>query len=169
MVKFIFILSSLIVFNSCHKKLNPENKVSKLQELNLSTTDKKYIDENGWIKMSDINIKDLVNELNVENSSTNKLHLLTTIGQTDENWISESDLPFLISKIDSKLQAKCIKRAISSSIPNPENMTIGNQVISIIEAYRKNEPYPNALYICEIYDIQKVEEIRKWWRLKNDN
>jgi hypothetical protein len=166
MVKLIFLFSLLIVFNSCQKKINPENKESKLQDLNLSTTDKKYIDENGWIKMSDINVKDFVNELKVKNNSDNKLNLLITIGQTDENWISESDLPFLISKIDSKEKAKCINQAISSFLPNPENMTIGNQVISIIEAYRKNEPYPNALYICEIYDIQKIEEIRQWWKLK---
>ena len=56
---------------------------------------------------------------------------------------------------------------ISSFIPDSKNMTIGNQVISIIEAYRKKEPYPNGIYICEIYDKEKVTEILEWWKQKN--
>lgn len=55
---------------------------------------------------------------------------------------------------------------ISSFIPDSKNMTIGNQAISIIEAYRKNEPFPNEIYICEIYDEKKIDEILEWWKQK---
>ena len=42
-------------------------------------------------------------------------------------------------------------------------MTLGNQVISIRESYRKNELYANEIYVCQIYDLAKVNEILKWW------
>ena len=136
---------------------------------NLETVEKEYWDytqKNGFLTMSDINVNQLLTKLEVKNEQKNELNILTTIGQTESDWLTDNDLEYLISKIQSDQPAKCINRMISSFIPDSKNMTIGNQVISIIEAYRKKEPYPNELYICEVFDKNKVREILEWWKEK---
>ena len=86
-----------------------------------------------------------------------------------KKWINDIDLAYLITKINSKEKAKCVYRMISSLIPDSKNMTIGNQVISIIESYRTKEPYPNEICICITYDQNKVNEILTWWEQKRDD
>ncbi|MFD0992825.1 hypothetical protein [Tenacibaculum geojense] len=126
---------------------------------------KKYPSKNNYIKMSEVNVKTLIDILKTKNHD--KLNILTTIGQTKTNWLNQNDLEYLISKINSKEKSKCIVRDISSFIPKSTHMTIGNHVISIIESYRKKEPYPNHLYICKTYDKEKIDEILEWWKTKN--
>lgn len=148
---------------SCQWKSKPE-EIKDYETLEKEL--QKHTDENGWIKMSEISVKEFVAQLKIEKENTHGLNLLSTIGQTNNNWITNSDLVFLISKIESTEKSKCVMRVISSNIPNPKNMTIGNQVISIIDSYRQNQPYPNGLTVCESYDEGKVNEIRTWWTEK---
>jgi len=168
MNKSISILILAILFVSCQNKSNTKNQKLKLENLEVKEKEhQKYTDKNGWIRMSEITVVEFITELKVENKNSIELNILSTIGQTDKNWITTTDLKFLISQIDSKEKAKCVNRSISSFIPDSKNMTIGNQAISIIESYRQNEPFPNGLYICKIYDLEKRNEIQKWWKLKN--
>ncbi|WP_308993439.1 hypothetical protein QLS71_011710 [Mariniflexile litorale] len=164
MNKSIFILILVLLLVSCKENSKEHNAI--INDFEIAENEyQKYTQENGWIRMSEITVKEFITELKFGND--NELNILSTIGQTDKNWITNSDLKFLISQIESKEKAKCVNRVISSFIPDPKNMTIGDQVISIIEAYRKNEPYPNELYICESYDKEKVNEILEWWKQKN--
>ncbi len=164
MNKSTFILILVLLLVSCKENSKEHNVI--INDLEIAEKEyQKYTEENGWIRMSEITLKEFITELKIENN--NGLNILSTIGQTDKNWITNSDLKFLISQIESKEKAKCVNRVISSFIPDSKNMTIGNQVISIIEAYRKNEPYPNEIYICEIYDTEKIKEILEWWKEKN--
>jgi len=169
MKKIILFLILIFILNSCQTNRKADGLIAKEKEqIGIKKADKKHLDQNGFIKMSEINVKEFLNELIIDETRKNQINLLTTIGQTDKNWLNIKDLEFLVSKVESNEKAKCVNRAISSFLPNPENMTIGNQAISIIESYRQNEPYPNALYICEIYDAEKRNEIRKWWNSKKN-
>ena len=143
------------------KKYNGTSSGSELLESKMNDS---IIDTNGFLKIEDISVKELLSVLVREDGQKGNVNILTTIGQTKADWLNEKDLEFLISKIESKQESKCINRVISSFIPNSEKMTIGNQAISIIEAFRKNLPYPNELYVCEIYGPEKIAEIKKWWK-----
>ena len=127
----------------------------------------KYYFRKNKTNMSKISVRGFVNKLKANTKDNDKLDLLVTIGQTDNSWISDNDLEFLVSKINSKVKAKCINRLISSLIPDSKNMTLGNQIISIIESYRNNETYPNEICVCKTYDQNKVKEILAWWKHKN--
>lgn len=167
MSKFILTLSWLILFYSCKNDQKKEIREFENKKINRTERiDKKYSDKNGFINMAEITAREFLTELKVEKNNGNDLNILSTIGQTRKDWLTITDVEYLISQIESKAKAKCINRVISSFIPNSENMTIGNQAISILDAYRLKEPYPNRLYICEIYGLKKRNEIREWWALK---
>ena len=162
---YIIIIVFLII--SCQK--NSNDKRQNVIYDNIEIKEKEYwnyTEKNGFFKISELNVKELLSKLKIKDTEKNELNILTTVGQTESNWLSEKDLEYLISKIESDERAKCINRMISSFIPDSKNMTIGNQAISIIEAYRKNEPFPNEIYICEIYDEKKIDEILEWWKQK---
>jgi len=127
---------------------------------------KYYISKKIKIKMNEISVREFVSQLKANTKDEDELDLLVTFGLADSTWVKEDDLSFLISKIKSKEKAKCIFRSISSNIPDSKNMTIGNQIISIIEAYRNNESYPNEMCICRTYGQNKINEILIWWEQK---
>lgn len=167
MKKVYCIIILTILIQSCQNK-QKKGKHNVIMD-NLKLKEKEYLeytDRNGFVKISELNVSELLSKLKVRDDQKNELNVITTIGQTKVDWLTDKDLKYLISKIESKEKAKCINRRISSFIPNSKNMTIGNQVISIIEAYRKKEPYPNGIYICETYDKEKVIEILEWWKQK---
>lgn len=166
MKKNYYIIIITFLFLSCQDKSRKDNRSVITENLDIKEY-QKYTKKNGFIRISEFNVEELLSKLKVENEEKNELNVLTTIGQTKTDWLTNKDLKYLISKIESNDKAKCINRRISSFIPDSKNMTIGNQVISIIEAYRKNEPYPNEIYICEIYNKEKINEILEWWKEKN--
>ena len=113
--------------------------------------------------MSQINVRQLLAALVIESKSENDLNVLSTVGKAEPDWLDKDDLEFLVSLIESPQKCNCINRVISSYIPDSKNMTVGNQAISIIEAYRNQEAFPNELVICRLYNREKVVEIKKWW------
>ena len=117
--------------------------------------------------MSDITVRGLINKLEADTIDKDNLDILQTRGKTNINWIDKNDLKYLISKINSKEKAKCVMGLSSSNIPDSKGMTIGNQIISIIESYRNKEPYPREDCECKIYNQNKVDEILAWWKNKN--
>ncbi len=167
MIRCGSILMLLIVLYACRHHAKGENvRSEQSKQKELVHKQKSYKNENGWIIMSKISVLDFLKELKAEDTMDTELNVLTTMGQSGENWITESELEFLVSQIESKEKAKCVTRVISSFIPDSKNMTIGNHAISIIEVYRKKEAYPNELYICSSYDDHKVVELKDWWKSK---
>lgn len=168
-MKIYHFILVLMMFASCKEKLN-DSKQNFINE-NISNKDSNYQKDNvndGFINIENLTVKEFLLKLKVKENEENNLNILTTIGQAKHDWLTIKDLEFLISKVNSNEKAKCIKRSISSYIPNPENMTIGNQAVSIIEAYKNKEAYPNELYICKIHETSKINEILDWWKkLKN--
>ncbi|WP_299125961.1 hypothetical protein [uncultured Tenacibaculum sp.] len=166
-MKNTLILLFLIISYSCKNQHTQEK--NKLMINNYEKLEKEYIKQSSLKKkvyMSDTNVKDFVNILKANTTDKDTLDFVITVGQTNSNWISNNDLDFLISKINSKEKANCINRRISSIIPNSKNITLGHQIISIIESYRNNEPYPNDVCICKSYSQYKVDEIVAWWKNK---
>ncbi|MDT0622952.1 hypothetical protein [Croceitalea vernalis] len=163
MFKYVLITSLIIVFISCR---DSKKTSLKSQKNDVEKTDNVIRDTNGWVIMNEIGVKDFLNELKIRENEQKKLNILSTLGEAPLDWLNIDDLEFLISQIESEEKAKCVMRAISSHIPNPENITIGDQAISILESYRRNEQYPNGLTICGKYDAGKVKEIRTWWAEK---
>lgn len=166
-MKNTLILLFLIISYSCKNQHTQEK--NKLMINNYEKLEKEYIKQSSLKKkvyMSDTNVKDFVNILKANTTDKDTLDFIITVGQTNSNWISNNDLDFLISKINSKEKANCINRRISSIIPNSKNITLGHQIISIIESYRNNEPYPNDVCICKSYSQHKVDEIVAWWKNK---
>ncbi|WP_157730094.1 hypothetical protein [Tenacibaculum jejuense] len=113
------------------------------------------------VEISKLNAKELISFLKT-NPEDDGFNILITIGQTKADWLNQTDLEYLISKINSKEKSKCIVRQISSFIPDSKHMTIGNQVISILESYRKKESFPNSLYICKAYKEEKINKFFSW-------
>ncbi|MEO1484092.1 MAG: hypothetical protein AAFU57_00005 [Bacteroidota bacterium] len=125
--------------------------------------DSSSFDKNGMIRISKINVRQLLAALVIDSKGENQLNIITTLGDTEPDWLDMDDLEFLVSVVESQQECKCIMRMVSSYIPNPKNMTIGNQAISIIEAYRNGQAFPNGLTICQLYEKEKVIEVKNWW------
>jgi len=168
MNKITLVLIVFFTIASC-KKENP-NGVNALVVDDYEQAEKdlfKYYLGKSKTNMNEISVREFVSQLKANTEDEDKLDLLVTFGQADSTWVKEDDLSFLISKIKSKEKARCIYRSISSNIPDSKNMTIGNQSISIIEAYRNKEPYPNNTCVCVTYGQNKIKEILIWWKQKN--
>jgi len=158
----ILIIVLITILVGCNRTKKSTKKASDSDLLEFKLNDS-MIDSNGFLKISEINVRELLSALVLENGQKADLNIITTIGQTKTGWLDRKDLEFLVSKIESKQKAKCINRVISSFLPDSKNMTIGNQAISILETFRNNQPYPNELYVCETYGQEKIVEIKKWW------
>ncbi len=90
MKNLYYIVILLIFIQSCQD----ESKNNVIFD-NLKLKEKKcqkYIDKNGFIKISELNLSELLSELKVKNEQKNELNLLTTIGQTKADWLTEKDL-----------------------------------------------------------------------------
>ena len=111
--------------------------------------------------MTDISVKEFVSELESLNSDD---FILSTIDQSPKGWIKKADVSYLMTKIDSKLKSKCIKMEISSYIDAPNEITVGDQVISLIQSFRNGERFPDELNICKIYSEEDRNEIKEWWK-----
>lgn len=146
-LKIILILL-LLGFNSCHISSDVD-------------TPKNY-----KVDMTKISVTEFVLALLIDERQENRVRILSTIGQTDAQWLDLADLEFLMSKIESTEKAKCVIRSISSKIEFADDLTIGDQVISIITAYRNKEKYPNQLVICKKHNSRKIAELKKWWAEK---
>lgn len=155
-------ISIVMLLSGC---IRTEKQIDKTSEAEISQIqkDSSLIDSNGFIRISQINARQLLPLLLIESKKENEPSIISTIGQTEPDWLNINDLEFLVSKIESPQKCKCITRVIASHIPDSKNMTIGNQAISIIEAYRNGQAFPNRLTICEFYEKEKVMEIKKWW------
>lgn len=97
---YIIIIVFLII--SCQK--NSNDKRQNVIYDNLEIKEKEYwnyIEKNGFLKISELNVKELLSKLKVKGTEKNELNILTTVGQTESDWLSEKDLEYLISKIDS--------------------------------------------------------------------
>ena len=126
-----------------------------------------YLDSNNWVHMDKISVRQFVNELRIPAEKPdypiNILYILHTIEQQDTNWISINDVAYLMTLIDSKEEAKCIMRVISSYLPIEEKPTLGDQVILLINAYRKKLKFPYGLTMCGEFGGTETTEIREWW------
>ena len=169
MKKTILIFIAFLILFSCKKEI--EYGANKFIVDDYQKWEKEFFENYANIDnrtiMSNISVRDFVNELKADTTDNDKLDILITQEQTNSNWINDNDLEYLISKINSKEKAKCIMGIFSSNIPNSKEMTIGNQIISIIESYRNKEPYPREDCECKIYSQNKIDEILAWWRKKN--
>ena len=136
--------------------------------------EKDYIDSNNWVQVGKISVRQFVEELRIPTEKPeypkNIIYILNTVGQRDTNWISFNDIEYLMTLIDSKEEAKCIMRVISSYMPLEEKPTLGDQIILLINAYRKKLEFPYGLTLCGDFGNKERAEIRDWWakeKIKN--
>ena len=126
-----------------------------------------YLDSNKWVLMDKITVRQFINELKIPTDKPdypqNIVYILHTVGQQDTNWISEDDIEYLMTLIDSKQEAKCIMRDISSYKPLEEKPILGDQVILLIYAYRKKLKFPYGLTMCGEFVGSDRTELREWW------
>lgn len=116
-----------------------------------------------WVKMDEVSVKDFVEALKVEDRKPNVPEVLTVMGQADPDWVKKEDIGYLMSLIDSKHDAKCVMRMISSNMGSGQRPTLGDQVILLIESYRNKKAFPEGLTVCGDFDEAKREELREWW------
>ncbi len=136
--------------------------------------EKDYLDSNNWIQMDKISVRQFVEELRTPAEKPeypkNIINILHTVGQRDTNWISIHDIEYLMTLIDSEEEAKCIMRVISSYVPLEEKPTLGDQIILLINAYRKKMAFPYRLTLCGDFGDNERAEIKDWWekeKIKN--
>ncbi|MEM7163888.1 MAG: hypothetical protein AAF581_00405 [Planctomycetota bacterium] len=90
-----------------------------------------------------------------------------TISGTHRGWIRESDIPALLSKLDSDAPCLATVKTISSILPR-EPSTVGNEAAHMIVSYRSEVRgtgyggYPTYLN-STMYETDR-EELRRWWR-----
>ena len=128
-----------------------------------STLSSKGQDSPGIIKMDQIRVKEFIQELRIIERKENHDYIAHTSGQADSTWITKEDIEFLMTLINSKDDAKCIKRVLSSYWPKNERTTIGDHAISLIECYRNKLKFPDAPIICSTYEESTKQKLKLWW------
>lgn len=135
--------------------------------LGQTKVEKDYLDSNNWVQMDKISVRQFVEELRIPAKKPeypkNIIYILHTVGQRDTNWVSINDIEYLITLIDSKEEAKCIMRVISSYMPLEEKPTLGDQIILLINAYRNKLKFPYGLTLCGDFRDKERAEIKDWW------
>gem|GEM_PF-2929918 len=134
-----------------------------------------FYDESGSVIMDKITVRQFIEELRISKEDIEReseierefggilIHRLHTNGQQDTNWISELDVRYLMTLIDSKEPAKCVIRDISSNLKQPQKTTMGNQVILILHSYKEKLNYPHGFNICGENALSYKKEIVKWF------
>lgn len=137
---------------------------SKWEIIHFPHLDFAYKNDKDWILMDSTNARQLINELILTHDLKQYINSITTEGQVTD-WLTEDDLKYLISLVDSKIKAKCLVRSISSQRLCSEDIcTIGNHAIHILDCFINNRAYPDQLNICPNYSNDKKNEILKWWK-----
>lgn len=79
------------------------------------------------------------------------------------DWIKEEHVSQLMQLIDSQEPAAIVVSGLSSSWPRKGDVsTIGNEVLFLIEGFRKGH-YPPSLSSLSYLEYDR-EKVRKWWR-----
>ena len=133
----------------------------------ISAFSSKGQDSYGIIRMDQISVKEFIQELRIIERKENQDYIAHTGRQADSTWITKQDIEFLMTLIDSKDDAKCIKRVISSYWPSNERTTIGDQAISLIQCYRNGLIFPDTPIICSKFDESTRQSLRLWWKNMN--
>ena len=168
---YLFILSTISA--SCIKKNQYETNILYSND-EYKKANRQYFanySENRNMKdivlnLDNLNLKQFVKTLIADTTDNDNLDILIIQGEIELNCLEDDDLLFLMTKIQSNKKAKCINHFKSSFIPDSREMTLGNQIISIIESYKLGENYPNEICICKKYSSDKIDEILNWWAQK---
>ena len=121
-----------------------------------------YRDSNNHVLMNVITVKELMNELVLNERKKNHLYAIFYDQNADSNWINKSDVEYLMTLIDSKQGAYCLFWSYASMLPRGES-TIGDHAIMMIEAFKYNREYPDESLICPKYGRKIRKELKKWW------
>lgn len=84
-----------------------------------------------------------------------------TVYGTHVGWLQESDLPGLISLVDSREPCSHVVMAMSSYAPTTRSF-VGQEALFLIEGYRQGR-YPPTLGSRGFYKAKK-QEILEWWQ-----
>jgi hypothetical protein len=79
-------------------------------------------------------------------------------------WITESDIPFLLTQLDSKAPCLSVYMAVSSFLPT--RVTVGDMAAYLIDSYRIRY-FPKSLYSRAYTDNEKQEMVR-WWKVYSE-
>ena len=121
---------------------------------------------NEWIRLDSISIEEFVNLLPIQNYSPNTTYILTTVGSSNDDWIGEEEIKYLMKYINSEQPAHCVMQTISSDLPIGETSTVGGQIQNIIFSYIENESYPNGLTLCDSSNHFRIQIIEEWIKNK---
>tara|TARA_R110002050_G_scaffold56650_2_gene127460 strand:+ start:795 stop:1280 length:486 start_codon:yes stop_codon:yes gene_type:complete len=136
---------------------------------------KDYHDDMGIVLMKKISLRQFIDELKISKGEIDEeaefkhenkilIHRLHTSGQQDSSWISDNDLEYLMTLIDSEDPAKCIIRSISSNKTQPQRTTLGDQAILLLYAYKERLSFPHEFNICGENAKFYKSDIIDWWR-----
>ena len=130
--------------------------------------EKDYLDTNNFVQMNKISVRQFVNELRIPKKKPhyplNIIYILHTVGKQDTNWITKEDVEYLMTFIDSNEEAKCIMRVVSSDLPFHERPILGDQVILLINAYRRKLEFPYGFTLCGDFRDNERTELKEWWQ-----
>ncbi|SKC45497.1 hypothetical protein [Pseudoxanthomonas indica] len=79
-------------------------------------------------------------------------------------WIAESDIPYLLTQLDSKAPCLSVNMSVSSFLPT--RVTVGDMAAYLIDSYRTRY-FPMSLYSRAYTDDEKQELVR-WWTVYSE-
>lgn len=78
-------------------------------------------------------------------------------------WLKVDDVEFLISKLKSKEDCKCLVSEFSSYLPFNEKATIGGFAGFFLDLYRKNDLFRASLVLKPKNNPEREKELVEWW------
>jgi hypothetical protein len=113
------------------------------------------------IDLTKISVKEYVELLKVK--VADRTHPFIVIEKNAPvNWITEKDLEYLISLLDSDEPSHCVMHYYSSHWPMDKS-TIGGQAAELIVSYMLKEEYPHFLTKCSGTGQERNDAIKEWW------
>jgi hypothetical protein len=141
----------------CNILLNCDSITCSARVSNLD----KYTGDTG-INLNLFTVQQYVEMLKVK-TKENHLHVIIIEKVAEKDWVKKEIIPYLLTLIESEMDANCVMSYYSSKLPIPNNSTLGGQVMNLIDSYRHSKNYPAFLTDCSRTDLERVKEIKRWW------
>ena len=146
----------------------PYKKCEITRNTNLSNKLENIIDTSKILRVEDLNAIKFIKLFVEKYRKSNDLNFITLAGDFPKNWVTEKDVEYLISQLNSK-QKCCGYMNIFSSFISSDNGEVGGFVAFFLNSYIENKQINLGLNSNPKTKKEEVEKILKWYKLYKKN
>ena len=137
-----------------------QNKIKQTQKFDIASINSKMPSAKLFTPSS------FIEAATIKDNDDTTLKIITIENDFPIDWVKDSDIPTLLTMINSTKKCYCYMNPLSSYIPTKCNANVGGYAIIFINSFRNKTKIDLGLNNSPLTDKKSVEEITKWWLTK---